>query len=67
MVLTLQCTSESPKKIVKTDCWLYPQGFRFSRSGMGLRICKSNEFSGDVAAASVRLHFDNLWDRTNTP
>lgn len=55
--------SESPGKLGKT--WLagpHQEGFRFSRSGRGLRPCISDKFLGAAAAAGLTTTLRELLD-----
>lgn len=54
MFLKLSYVSESPRELVKRDCWALTQSFRVSRCGVGPGLCISNTFSGDAGAGTVR-------------
>lgn len=46
-----QTDSESPGGLFTADCWAHPQGFWFSRPGVGPRFYISCKFTGDADAA----------------
>lgn len=59
MVLKLEYASESPRGLLKTDCWSLSPEFLTPRSGVGLGICIANKLPGDADASGLRTPLED--------
>lgn len=63
--LHLKHASEAPERFVKTEFRSHPQGFWFSTSEWGVKICITVKISLMMLTLLVRrLHFKSHWNTT---